>query len=122
MSPSEPAPPTQPNGLPRRPIDCHVHLVGTGAGGTGCWLRLSAWRRPMAVWMLRHVWLPQSALHGDLDRLYVERLLELVRTSSLGAVVLLAQDLVRDEQGEPMEGASPFYVPNERVLALAQQH
>ncbi|HEV2209792.1 MAG TPA: amidohydrolase family protein [Verrucomicrobiae bacterium] len=122
MSPSESAPPTQPNGLPGKPIDCHVHLVGTGAGGTGCWLRLSAWRRPMAVWMLRHVGLPRSALHGDLDRLYVERLLELVRTSSLGSVVLLAQDLVRDEQGEPLDGASPFYVPNERVLALAQQH
>lgn len=105
-----------------RPIDAHVHLVGTGAGGTGCWLRVSRWRRPMAAWMLRHIGLPQSALQDDLDRLYVERLLELVRGSSLSAVVLLAHDLVRDEQGQPIEGISPFYVPNERVLALARQH
>jgi uncharacterized protein len=76
----------------------------------------------MAPWMLRHIGLPQSALRGDLDRLYVERLLDLVRGSSLGAIVLLAQDLVRDEQGEPIDGMSPFYVPNQRVLALARQH
>ncbi len=103
-------------------MDAHVHLVGNGTGGTGCWLKVSPWRRPMAVWMLRHVGLPQSALRGDLDRLYVERLLELVRGSSLGAVALLAQDLVRDEQGRPLDQLSTFYVPNERVLALARQH
>lgn len=61
-------------------------------------------------------------MKGDLDRLYVERLLELVRNSSLGAVVILAQDEVYDEQGCVMEGAGSFYVPNDYVLRLAGEH
>jgi predicted TIM-barrel fold metal-dependent hydrolase len=76
----------------------------------------------MAALMLRHVGLPASALKGDLDHLYVERLLELVRSSSLGAIVILAQELVRDEQGCSVEGRGSFYVPNERVLELAEQY
>jgi hypothetical protein len=24
------------------PIDCHVHIVGNGKSGSGCWLRLGA--------------------------------------------------------------------------------
>src|SRR5437868_1283356 len=106
----------------RKPIDMHVHLVGNGAGGTGCWLRVNGWRRPMAAFMLRHIGLPWGALSGDFDRLYAERLLQLVRESSLGAAVLLAHDQVYDAQGRVMEGIGSFYVPNEYVLALAKKH
>ena len=105
-----------------KPMDVHVHIVGNGSGGTGCWLRVSGWHRLFAALMLRHIGLPLGALSGDLDRLYVERLLELVRGSSLGAAVILAQDLVYDEQGRPIEGAGFFYVPNEYVLKLARAH
>lgn len=59
---------------------------------------------------------------GDLDRLYVERLLKLVRGSSLGTAVILAQDEVRDEQGRVMDGVGSFYVPNDYVLKLAREH
>lgn len=104
------------------PVDVHVHLVGNGSGGTGCWLRLSAWRRLMASWMLRHAGLPQSALRRELDALYVARLLEMLRESSLGAVVLLAQDLAREEKGHPLGAGGLFYVPNEYVLGLAHKH
>ena len=72
--------------------------------------------------MLRHIGLAPGAMTGDLDRLYVERLLELVRGSSLGAVVILAQDDVHDEQGRVMEGVGSFYVPNDYVLKLAREH
>ncbi len=105
-----------------KPIDMHVHVVGNGAGGSGCWLRLDRWHRPLAGIMLRHIGLPAAALSGNLEGLYVARLLELVRGSSLGAVVILGQDLVRDEQGRPIEGAGSFYVPNDYVLNLAREH
>jgi predicted TIM-barrel fold metal-dependent hydrolase len=49
-------------------------------------------------------------------------LLELVKSSSLGAAVILAQDDVHDEQGRVMEGVGSFYVPNDYVLTLAQKH
>ena len=104
------------------PVDMHVHLVGNGAGGTGCWLRVKGWHRPLAALMLRQIGLPSSAMSGDLDRLYAERLVELVKTSSLGAIVILAHDQVYDEQGKVMEGVGSFYVPNDYVLKLAREH
>jgi hypothetical protein len=72
--------------------------------------------------MLREARLPRKALQGDLDQLYVDRLLAMVRGSSLGAVVILAHDLVYDDHGRPMEGAGSFYVPNAYVLKLAKEH
>lgn len=100
----------------------HVHVVGNGTGGTGCWVRVSGWHRPLAALMLKSVGLPSNALSGDLEGLYIERLLAQVRGSSLGAAVILAQDLVRDEQGRPIEGVGSFYVPNDYVLKLARKH
>ena len=105
-----------------KPVDMHVHVVGNGTGGTGCWLRVTGWHRPMAAMMLRHIGLPGDAMSGDLDRLYIERLLELVRGSSLSAAVILAQDDVHDEQGRVMKGVGSFYVPNDYVLKLAREH
>lgn len=105
-----------------RIVDMHVHLVGNGSGGTGCWLRLPAWRWPLSAIMVRHIGLPLSALQGDLDRLYVEKLLYWIATSSLDAVVLLAQEQVYDDQGRLMEGYGTAYVPNDYVLALAARH
>lgn len=105
-----------------KPIDAHVHIVGNGSGGTGCWLRVRGWHRPLAALMLRTIGLPADAMRGDLDRLYVDRLLELVRGSSLGAAVILAQDLVHDELGRPTRELGSFYVPNDYVLRLAKQY
>src|SRR5437588_4680512 len=105
-----------------KPIDMHVHVLGTGAGGPGCWLRVRGRHRLLAPIMLRHVGLPRAAMTGDLDRLYLERLLAQLRGSSLAAAVILAQDLVRDHRGRPIEGAGSFYVPNHYVLNLAARH
>src|SRR5689334_9886531 len=102
------------------PIDMHVHVVGNGTGGTGCWLRVTGWHRPLATLMLRHVGLPADAMSGDLDRLFIERLLEQVRSSSLSAAVILAQDEVHDDQGRVMRDVGSFFVPNDYVLSLAR--
>ncbi len=105
-----------------KPVDMHVHVAGNGTGGTGCWLRVHGWRRPVAALLFRHIGLPAEAMHGDLDRLYIDRLLEQVRGSSLGAVVILAHDEVRDRQGRVVDGVGIFYVPNDYVLNLAREH
>jgi predicted TIM-barrel fold metal-dependent hydrolase len=110
------------HGRTETPLDMHVHIVGNGTGGTGCWLRVTGWHRPLAALMLRHIGLPRGSMSGDLDRLYIERLLEMVRGSSLGSVVILAQDLVYDERQRPIENAGSFYVPNDYVLKLARLH
>jgi predicted TIM-barrel fold metal-dependent hydrolase len=49
-------------------------------------------------------------------------LLHWVKTSSLDAVVILAQERVYSESGEWLEKFGTAYVPNEYVLALARQH
>ena len=72
--------------------------------------------------MLRHIGLPAGALGGDLDGIYVTRLLELVRGSSLGGAVILAHDEVYDQQGRKMDGVGSFHVPNDYVLRLAREH
>src|SRR5688500_15613127 len=103
-------------------IDCHVHIVGNGTGGTGCWLRPPGWRWPLQALMVRHIGLPLSALKGDLDRLYVEKLLEWIRTSTLDAAVILAQERVYDSNGQVMADFGTAYVPNDYVLRLAKQN
>ena len=72
--------------------------------------------------MLRHLGLPQDTAAPDFDEIYVERLLALVRESSLGSAVILAQEQVYDERGALMEGVGSFHVPNDYVLALARKH
>ncbi len=112
----------EPELLHTKPIDMHVHIVGNGSGGTGCWMRVTGFHRPLAWFMLKHIGLPVSALSGDLDRLYVDRLLELVRTSSLSQVVILAHEQVYNSDGSLMPGTGSIYVPNDYVLQLAQKY
>lgn len=107
---------------PTAPLDVHVHIVGTGAGGTGCRLHMRWWQRAMSGFMLRGIGLPTDALRGDFDRLYVEQLLRWVRASSLGGAVILAQDEVFDAQGRVLGRGAAHFVPNDYVLRLAREH
>lgn len=106
------------------PIDMHVHLVGNGRQGSGCWLRVRGWwHKPLANFMLGHIGLRHTELQAeDFDRIYVEHLLQQVRESSLSKLVLLAQDWVYDENGKKLEGAGSFYVPNDYLLKLTNEH
>ncbi len=103
-------------------IDGHVHVVGNGTGGTGCWFRPRGVTRLGAPFMLRGVGLTPDVLRGDLDRIYAEQILRFVRESSLDAAVILAQDEPYQENGAKMAGTGSFYVPNSHVLRLAREH
>jgi uncharacterized protein len=105
------------------PLDMHVHLVGNGRSGSGCWLRLGAtwWQKPLAAYMLRHVGLSGLSMQApDFDERYTSHLQRLVRTSSIGAVVLLAQDEVYTANGDRMEGRGSFYVPNDYLFDVCR--
>jgi predicted TIM-barrel fold metal-dependent hydrolase len=103
-------------------IDCHVHVVGNGTGGTGCWYRPRGITRFGAPFMVRAMGLERSALTGDLDGLYARQLLRFVRESTLDAAVILAQDEPHTAEGEPIRDTGSFYVPNDYVLGLAARH
>ena len=106
----------------KKPVDMHVHIVGNGSAGSGCWLRVKGWHRPMAAFMCRQIGLPLSALSGDFDTLYRERLVKLAEESSLGALVVLAHEQVYEANGQLMQGKGSVYVPNDYVLKLAREH
>ena len=103
-------------------IDCHVHVVGNGTGGTGCWYRPRGVTKYGAPFMLRSVGLPPSALKGDLDRIYAAQILRFVREAWIDAAVILAQDEPYRADGTRIPNAGSFYVPNDFVLRLAREH
>lgn len=106
-----------------RKLDCHVHLLGDGSSGSGCWLRMrSVVHRLMARIIVHETGLPLSALREGLDELLVQRLVRLVRESSLDAVVLLAQDLPHHDDGTPLPEKGAFYAPNQHLLEVCARY
>ncbi len=100
----------------------HVHMVGNGVAGSGGWLRLSGWHRWLAGFMVRQIGFPAKVLEQDLESIYSQHLLQLVRGSSLDAVVLLAHEQVHDPDGTVRRDLGSMYVPNDVVLDLAAAH
>jgi len=110
--------------LPRI-IDMHVHLVGNGRQGSGCWLRLGGtwWQKPLAAYMLNHIGLAGADVNGwDFDELYIAHLAHLVRESSVDAACLLAQDAIYDAEGRQYPERGTFYVPNDYVFRVSKVH
>lgn len=103
-------------------IDGHVHIVGDGSAESGCRLNLKGLRKIEARFLLQQIGLPQKALRGGLDQLYLDKLLGLIKESSLDSAVILANDEAYDSAGCVLEGASMFYVPNDYVLRLAREY
>jgi predicted TIM-barrel fold metal-dependent hydrolase len=106
---------------PPRLIDMHVHMVGNGGDGSGGWLRLKGWHRWLAGFMLRQLGVSSSALEGNLEAIYADNLLQLVRDSSMDAIVLLAHERVHDPDGTPRDDLGSMFVPNDVVLGLAKK-
>ena len=104
-------------------IDCHVHMVGTGTGGTGCWYRPKGFTKVGEPFLVKAVGLTVNELHGpEFDQLYNGKLLEFVRGSSVDRAMLLAHELPHTEDGTALPERSSLYVPNECVLKLSQEH
>ncbi|MBN8457594.1 MAG: amidohydrolase family protein [Verrucomicrobia bacterium] len=111
------------NDRPWRKIDCHVHLLGDGSSGSGCWLRMRTLvHRLMARIIVHECGLPQAALKDGLDGMLERRLAGMVRDSSLDAVVLLGQDVPHHADGTPMPEKGAFFVPNTHLLAVCARH
>lgn len=76
----------------------------------------------MARFIVKATGLPSSSLKTGLDKALLDRLVELVRTSSLDSVVLLAQDLPHTDDGIAMPEKGAFYVPNEYLLNVCAEY
>jgi predicted TIM-barrel fold metal-dependent hydrolase len=102
-------------------LDVHVHVLGVGTNGSGCWMSpmtRSSMTARIALWNLR-LGLGQP----DLDQAYVTYLLSRVRSAGfLKQVVLLAQDWTYTERAERDPSRTPFYTPNDYIARLAREH
>lgn len=102
-------------------IDCHVHVVGDGSNGSGCWVDLKRLNFGQKKAMLSTMGLASNVVGESLDQSYIERLESFVRESSLDKVVILASEMPYDKWGNKILGVAPFYVPNGYVLSLAKE-
>jgi uncharacterized protein len=103
--------------------DSHVHLVGTGTGGSGCWVNpeLKSVLSP-AKRMRYDVFRAASGVSDDAraDQQYLERLLTLHRAANPdGKLVLMAFDYRVSEGGSEQPEHSDFFTPNDYVLKVA---
>ena len=103
-------------------IDCHVHVIGTGKYGSGCWYHPRGLTRIGEPVLLRAMGLRAADLRADFETIYVEALLAQVRESGLDAVVILAQEEPYRDDGTLIADTGSFYVPNDYVLGLAKKH
>jgi len=102
--------------------DGHVHLVGNGLSGSGCWLRLDGlWHRALGEVMRRTIGLEAKATARDFDERFVGHLAGLVAASSMDKALLLAQDEVYEDDGRKMDFGS-FYVPNAYLFKVCDRH
>ena len=114
-------------GLDRRKVwDVHVHLVGLGAGGTGC--EVSAELRSHAHPSKRlqfDCYLAAAGVEDEAnaDQAYLDRLLALHRLGNPeGKLVLLPFDRFVTEDGVEAPALSEFHVPNDYALRVAREH
>lgn len=108
--------------MPSTRFDGHVHLVGNGLSGSGCWLRLDGlWHRALGEVMRRTIGLDAKVTEQDFDGRFVSHLAGLVAGSSVDGALLLAQDEVYEDDGRKMDFGS-FYVPNEYLFKVCAEH
>ncbi len=106
--------------------DVHVHLVGLGSDGTGCWVNPAQQSIFSPLRRLRYdVFRAASGVTDDehADQQYLQRLLTLHRAANpAGKLVMLAFDYRVGEDGREQPEHSDFYTPNEYVLEVAASH
>lgn len=108
-------------GAPVPKVDCHVHLVGNGMKGNGCWIRIKGWHRLLGGFMAKAIGVSVGFQHEDFDEAYERRLVECVAGSSMDQVLLLAQDEVYYEDGTKRDFGS-FHVPNDYMFDVCGRH
>ena len=106
--------------------DVHSHLVGLGAGDTGCWVNPAMRSHLHPVRRLQFdLYLSAAGVTdaNEADGQFLERLLALHRAANpAGKLVLMAFDFRFDQLGREVREDSTFHTPNEYVLRIAGEN
>ncbi len=101
-------------------LDIHIHLFGKGDGSSGC--RLSPAITESANFQVLVKRLRLSERAKTIDEAYVLALAEHLQQSGLQTGLILAQDAVYDQYGEPDWVRTPFYVPNDYLFQIVARY
>jgi predicted TIM-barrel fold metal-dependent hydrolase len=111
---------------PQRLVDHHTHVAGLGSGGTNAFVnpKMRTWAHPFHHLKLK-VYLSATGVE-DLDHAdeqLIQRLTNLIKhIDHHGKHRLLAFDKNYRPDGSVNLEKTEFYVPNDYVFALAEQH
>ena len=105
-------------------IDCHTHIMGLGANGTGCWMNpdILSWKQPIDHFKTM-IYINCSGIENmeNADQEYLNRFIRLVDDFPYGGrFMLLALDKVYNKDGSENLKDTKFYVPNEYIYKLYQ--
>jgi mannonate dehydratase len=106
-------------------LDCHVHIVGLGRGGTGCWVhpRMTDAVSHPKDWARFQVYQAAAGVKdlSKADSSYVEVLTQRLDAMPVPVRALIfAFDQVYDDKGRAQPEISEFHTPDSHVLALAR--
>ncbi|MEM8884248.1 MAG: amidohydrolase family protein [Planctomycetota bacterium] len=111
---------------PARLFDYHVHLVGLGAGGTGCFVHpgmRSWWHVTRRVQFVVYKSAAGITDETTADQQYVNRLVDLLRHKPMpGRSLLLAFDRHYDEDGSVRLDNTEMHTPNIYAEQIAGEH
>ncbi|MGI8919346.1 MAG: amidohydrolase family protein [Pyrinomonadaceae bacterium] len=111
---------------PTRLVDHHTHIAGIGTSSSGAFInpKMRSWVHPFHHLKFK-VYLSAAGVAdvADADAQLVDRLVNLIKhASDHGKHRLLAFDKNYRSDGTPDLGKTEFYVPNDYVFELAEQH
>jgi hypothetical protein len=105
-----------------RDTDVHVHLAALPDGANGCWISPSMLKSPVPRVVARRLGLDLTR-PAEANRAYLERLLRLLRESTLvNKAVILGLDGVYGPDGRLERERTDFLIPNDYVLDVARRH
>lgn len=111
---------------PSRLVDYHTHVAGIGSSASGAFVnpKMRTWRHPFHRLKFK-VYVSAGGVtdENDADRQMVERLARLVSNiEGHGKYRLLAFDKNYRRDGTANLAKTEFYVPNDHVFAIVEQH
>jgi uncharacterized protein len=101
-------------------LDIHIHLFGKGDGSSGCRLSPAINESPNFQVLVKRLRMSERA--KTIDEGYVLALAEHMQQSGLQKGLILAQDAVYDQHGEPDWARTPFYVPNDYLFEIVARY
>jgi mannonate dehydratase len=107
---------------PTRVVDCHVHVVGVGTGGSGCYVgpRMQSLLHPLR-WARFDIYRRAAGVEDmtRADQAYVDTMLDRMRAfEPHGRYLVLAFDEVVREDGTVDREATELHVPNDWILRV----